>query len=111
MVADLRTDIRSELAMAHTIGSGLGSALGSVVGRQERQKKEYEKLYLESANELFIQTLSLSSAENWSNEKRHAAITQIKDWAKTKAGEKYGLSLMKGTGQDVNDVGKAIQQW
>ena len=95
MVADLRTDLRGQLATAQTIGGNIGAFFGGMAGDKIRQEKEYEKLYLEAANERFLQTLSMAGAEGWDNKTTHNAVMQIRDWARTKAGERYAFNLQR----------------
>ena len=111
MVADLRNDPARQVNAYMNIGSGFGAAFGGMAGDKIRQKKEYEKLYLEAANERLISTLSLASAEGWDKPTTHAAVSSIDQWAKTKAGERYTFNLQRDSmKKNEGDVFATIQK-
>ena len=103
MVADLRTDPSRQINAYMNMGSGFGAFAGGMAGDKVRQKKEFEKLYLESANERLISVLSQSSAEGWDKERTHSEIITINKWAQTKAGERYTFNLQRDSMRQKSD--------
>ncbi len=90
---DLTDNPMNDLAIARTMGGGVGSYFANKQARADEQKKEYDKLYLEMANERLVNVLSTASTQNWDKERTHAEILKIPKWGQLESGRRYAERL------------------